>query len=603
MQYVEVAVNTKISKTDQLFTYSIPPQFLPYIRPGILVGVPFRNQKLPGVILELKKNISNQLKSKIKPLGRLLTQYPIISDAQLQLAKWLSRYYFAPLGQAISFMMPPIYKSISINANKLEHVLSKTRQHNIYTLYGNREFRYKNYAALILKVSAKNQQVLILFSDREAGFNFAQFLQKYFAKNKVALIYSGKKSSQKSRDWLEIRNGSKKIIIGTRSTIFSPFNNLGLIIIDQPENYGYKEEQILKYDTLLVAKKLSELNHNHLIIGSDIKTVENLYLEKKKNYKILKNSVNFDNKTINLVDSSKDRGYISWQLRTEIEHTLKENKKALILVNKRGEGSYLGCNDCGFIFNCPNCNLPLTPYLKNGDNLQCAKCNYSANSPEKCPKCAGTKLKNIGLGVEKIAQEIKKIFPNTDNIIIGTQKILDAAHKNVQLAAIIGIDNILSFPDYKNTEKALILISKLLAISQSKLLIQTYNIESQFMQLIKTNNFSKILEMELNNRKTSLYPPYVQLAKLIYKDQNEKKCQQEAENIFQLLRVKTDKNTLEIIDPCPCFISKKRNYFCWQIIIKNKKYAGLDDFKISKLLDKIPLKEGWRVEIDPLNLL
>lgn len=601
MQYVEVAVNTKINKTGQLFTYSIPPQFLPYIKPGILVEVPFQNQKLPGVILEIIKSVPMSLKNKLKTISRIITKYPIINDVQLKLANWLSNYYFSPLGQVISFMIPPIGRNF-VFAGDIITKPKIAKNNNIYTLYGDWEDRLKNYLTLIKKVVANNRQVLVLFADLNTCLLFYRFIKQYFSENNIALINSGAKNTEKAKNWREIKNGSKTILLGTRSAIFSPFGNLGLIILDQPENYGYKEEQTIKYDTLLAAKKLSELNNNHLVIGSNAKTVDNLYFEQKKTYKTLKNDLVFKDKKISLIDSSKDKGYISWQLCEEIEKALRHKKSVLILVNKRGEGSYLSCGDCNYIFKCANCDLPLVPYEKTGSSLKCHKCNYSINSPKKCPNCQGTKLQNVGLGVEKIANKLRKIFPKSDGLIIGTQKILERQYKNIALAAIIGLDNILNFPDYKSTEKALILISKLLNITQSKLSIQTHHIETKFMQLIKAKQFSQILESELKKRHLAHYPPYAQLAKLVYKNRDEKKCQAEAQKAFDKLIAKADQN-LEILEPFPCFIAKKRNYYYWQIILKNKRYKGLDDFKIPKLLSEIPLKDGWRVEIDPISLL
>lgn len=621
MQYVEVAVNTKTNKTGQLFTYSIPPQILPYIKVGVLVEIPFRNRKLTGVVIEIKKYIASQIRYKLKPISNILTKFPILDNTQLELAKWLSNYYFSSLGQVISFMIPPISKRNTRFINIVKSSRIRKQQQNIYTLYATYENRFKNYIALIKKAYTKEQQVLILFPEVNLCFYFVKILEKYF-KNKIAIIHSGLKDSEKFTNWLEIKNGNKNIIVGTRSAIFSSFNSLGLIILDQPENYGYREEQTLRYDTLMVAKKLSQLNCNHLVIASDVPSIENLYFEQQKKYKVLKNNINFDTKTIKLIDSNKDRGYISWQLREEIEKNLSLNKKILILVNKRGDGAYLSCMDCGHIFTCPNCNLPLVPHHKTDLNLKCTKCNFSTNSPEKCPRCAGARLKNVGLGVEKIAQEIKKIFNNVNiliidkndklmneaeiqknKIIIGTRKILERHYGDIGLSVIIGIDNILNFPDYTNIENANMLIFKLLNMTTGKLMIQTYNIESEFMQLVANKKLKSIITNELKKRYTMLYPPYGQIAKLIYHNEDQAKSRWETKKILNELIEKNTKNILEILGPLPCFIERKRNNFYWQIIIKNKKYSGIDDFKIRDLLTNLSLKDGWRVEIDPANLL
>jgi primosomal protein N' (replication factor Y) len=619
MQYVEVAVNAKINKIDQLFTYSIPPQFLPDIKIGILLDVPFGGRKIKGVVVDIKKITDPKIKAKLKPILKIITKFPVISKTQIDLAHWLSNYYFSPIGQVIFFMIPPILK-MQTSFTNLPKKINTARQHNTYTIYDNLKNRFKNYISLMKYARAKNRQVLALFADLNIATYFTKITQKYFSKESIALISSQMKNSQKISHWLKINSSNTSIVIATRSAIFSPFTDLGLIIIDQPENYGYKEEQTLRYHTLQVAKKISELSNCHLIIGSDAPSVESSYLEQKDNYKALKNNTLNKNIAITLVDSNKDKGYISWQLQEEIINNLSKKQKTLILVNKRGDGAYLSCLDCGYIFICPNCNLPLIPY--SDATLKCPKCDSAKQTPEQCPKCSGAKLKNTGLGVQKIACELKKIFNSANiltidksnktlddsqiknsEIIVGTQKIFEYPQISAYSTAIIGIDNTLNFPDYQNTENAFALISKLKNITGHKLIIQTYNFESKFMQFISAKYDQKIINEELEKRKKLFFPPFSQLAKLIYREKDEKICQTETEKIFNELVKKNVKNSLEIIGPMPCFIVKKRNNFYWQIIIKNKKHRGINDFKIKEILADLPLKKGWRVDIDPLNLL
>lgn len=621
MQYVEIAVNSKTSLTRQTFSYKIKPEQLPYIRPGILVMVPFRNRNVEGVILEIKHILPKNID--LKNITKIIDNNPIIDQIRLTLAKWMSEYYLAPIGDVIFAMIPPVAHRLAIKTliNSKNTITRQTNTNKIYTLYDRYNNRVKAYIKLIKKNITAQKNSLIIMPNMSSLNEFYDFTQKEFEKENIIVLHSGLSTTERYKTWLEILSNNKKIVIGTRSSIFAPLPNLGLIIIDEPEDYGYKDEQSPYYNVLTVAKKLSEIVTCNLVLGSIVINLELGYSVANKEFKEIKKPP--ESKIfIKLVDINNQKKIISYDLENEIKLSLENKNKILLFVNRKGSGSVYTCQDCKTIINCPKCNLPYSYFEKENGKLICSHCHTQTNPPEFCPNCNSIKLKPWGIGTESVQREIKKLFPLSKSVIIeknlspitlptgrqahnllsefdiviATQKIFEYHDYNPDLTAIIQIDNSLSIPDFNTTENIFLQISKLRAMTSNKLLVQTYNPENIFLQNI--SDYESTLRYLLSERKKYNYPPFGKLIKLTYQNQSEDICEKEAQKLFKTLNSLLKPYSFQLFGPSPSFIAKKRNKYRYQIIIQSQHIQN-----IKTKLTTISGLSKWSIDVDPISLL
>lgn len=616
MQYAKIAVKTKTSKIDQLFTYSIPPAFLPYVNKGILVEISFGKRKTQGVIFEITKNIDSKYKNKIKPILKIIDLNPVLNELQIELTKWMSAYYLCPIGEVVFATLPPIAHR-SILKGKIKNIKQDNKLNgSVYTIYDRECDRINTYKKLIRKALSANRQSIIVLSDWSSKKVLIESLVSEFGEKSVALINSQNTLTKRYKNWQDAKLEKKKIIIGTRWSLFCFTQNIGLIIVDNPHDYGHKEDQAPRYMSVSIAKKIQELTKCNLILGSFAPNLKNII----NKYKIVQDnfSKSLNRNSICLIDKTSSRAILTWQAENKIENNLKNNKKTLILANHKGEGSLLSCLDCGHEFICPKCSVNLTP-IKNKNNqtmLICAKCGKTFIIPDKCPKCNSVKLAPRGLALGFIQKKIQKFFPkanialfekdneqnikniiNKNDIIISTKKILDFEFVKFDLSIILNIDNFLNFPDYTVYENILTTVVKLINIS-SDIVIQTNKQDNDFIKMFNGFDFDKICKFILNSRKASYYPPYGELIKLIYKNSSDIVCQKETEKIIYKIQALNLKN-IDILGPIPCYVSKKRNKYYWQIVIKIK-----NDFRyVKSKLKNISFSSDWSIDAEPLDLL
>lgn len=651
MQYAQVAVDTKTSLDRQSFTYQIPPELLPDIKLGVLVLVPFHGRKIQGVIVSLKHLSTGTFKHKLKTIIKIIGSKPVLDDTRLELAKWMGQYYLTPIGEVIFAMIPPVairqirnddyYKISKLGVNQISQknavafFCDDKKLKNIYTFYNRIDERVKIYLKLINKSIAKNKNCLVLFPNIEQAKEFNNLLlssrlgSTNISSNKEVksvIYHSDMTKTQRYNIWNDVRNNKYQVVIGTRPTIFVPINNLGLIIIDQSENFGYKEEQNSKYHSLTVAKKLSQITGSNLVLGDLVPSVENYYFEQTGKYLKLQNKPESSATriTTRIIDLNTQKNkIISWELEESVKSTIDNNGKILLFALRKGEGSCLICNDCGHIFKCDKCDLPYSQIssLKSQiSNLVCYRCNTNKPIPKNCPNCHGIGLKSLGLGVDKIQREISILFPNvksiiidvdSDNIndkiiknqvIIATKKISDDTNARFDLVGIINLDNLLNLPDFKIKENIYLLICNLVYKCSKQFILQTYSPDNDMWNFISHECPHVFLTKELLGRKESNFPPYSQLVKLIYQNESKEKCIIESQNLKSKiinLPCRQAGHKLVLLGPAPCFITKVRNKYQYQIIIFTNNYKQKQD--LTNIISN--LSKGWKIDVDPISLI
>lgn len=603
MQIAQIIPKTRTQK-EAVFDYAIPPEILPQIKIGVLVEVPFHGRKLQGVIIDIKK--SSKLQN-LKSIIKIIDTTPVIDENHIKLTKWIANYYLASLGQALfSNIVPPAYHAIKEEKSQIDFktISSKKLSKNILII-AEFSIRLKYYQEEIKKTLANQKSVIILVPDLE--------LIPYFSFSlKNATIFHGKLS--KTERWQvfnKIRKGQTSIIIGSQSALFAPLPNLGLIIIDQEESETYKNDRSPRYQAVKTAFKLGEIIKARVILGSLTPSLDSFF-ETHNGKLILKRSrLKFFPK-ITIIKKISQKEIIDPLLENRIAKNFMENKKTLLFLDRKGEGVKFLCQDCGWIFLCPNCDTPLTP---TATKARCFNCEKDYQLPLKCPKCQSFKLKAYGWGTSQIEKNIKKLFPKAKiirlenevtinpktvpwDIAIATSYALKFTFPPIALVGIIDADQNLSFPDFRASERAFRKIYKFLKIGEEGI-IQTHLPESRFIAALAKLDYEKFYNTEISNRRKYLFPPITKLIRLLYRNKNEDVVITETQDKYKKIKNISLKNkSIMLSEPSPAFISRKNKFYRHQIIIR---LTGPRSKELEMFL--MTLAKEWVIDVDPINLL
>lgn len=635
--YAKIIPLAKLSRQIGIFDYIIPPQLEKKISPGQLVEIPFRNQLLNGIIFSLHTSPPD---IKLKEIIRISDKEPFLKATQLELIKWVSFYYCSSPALLLKAVVPYPPKKRLIKKNLFDHIgyekmtVLKSDIPNIRKILREIEGKnkilfqwdnYKNKIAIYLKLIEKysdKKQVLLIFPQLNNIKEFMPYIPIHL-RDKIAILHSELNAQTHWQEWDKIRIRSCGLIFGTRQAIFSPVNNLGLIIIDREENPSHKQwDQNPRYHALDVAIKLAALTKAKILISSNMPRSETYHMAKSlADYKIIEERPLAANyvKFVNMQNEWKNKHYsiYSEEAIDSLKETLANKQLPIIYINRRGSSTFALCKDCGYTPQCPNCKISLSLHKasQNTFHLTCHHCNYTQKLAVPCPKCKSPRIKFAGTGTEKAEDEIKKIFPaakikhidldtkkNVGNlkdceILIGTKALIEYPLPKIpELVIFLNIDTDLGVPSFKAFESTLQAISyfKMLlnqrASENNKILIQTYSAKNPLLDL------SQYYPEELARRNKLNYPPFSQLIKLTYKNKNSNMIKIETDKIFNLLLENFRQNpNISILGPN--FLPVMHNKYAAQIIIKNH---GPKDSLQEWLIKNIPAE--CIIDIDPIEI-
>ncbi len=468
---------------------------------------------------------------------------------------------------------------------------------------------------------------------------------------RVAVIHSSLSSGERYDQWLKIRNKQVDIVIGARSALFAPIKNPGLIIIDEEHETSYKQEEGVRYNARDSALMMGKFFGLTVVLGSATPSIETFYNSKigkitplyltERAGKIpmpiiemidLKNS-DKENKTTNTA--------ISERLKRELEETLAADNQAMVFLNRRGFSNFLICKDCGHTFKCLNCTVSLTMHSRRR-LLLCHYCDFSIPIPDICPICYGASLSDIGVGTEKIEEELRELFPKARiarmdrdttrkkgshskiidamdrgdvDILIGTQMIAKGHHfPNVTLVGIVSGDTSLNIPDFRSAERTFQLITQASGRAgrgneTGKVVIQTYNPDGECLGWVRKHDYTGFFEDEITLRKEVCYPPFCRLVSIRVEGNNEERVTK----AIMAMKTASDKmikkeklSGISILGPTPAFLFRLKGKFRWQMLIKGKNVHGLNRF-IQKQKSLFEAKKQSSVnliiDVDPLSTL
>ena len=451
-------------------------------------------------------------------------------------------------------------------------------------------------------------------------------------KNNIAILHSRLSDGEKYDEYRKISRGEVDIVIGARSAVFAPLKNIGVIIIDEEHTSTYKQENNPKYSAIDIAIIRSEYHKCSVVLGSATPSLESYAKAIKGVYKLLELKKRANNKSlpkVELIDMFKEgkiKGHFSKRLIDEINKRLDRDEQIILLLNRRGYASFITCSNCGYVEKCPNCDITLT-YHKTSNTLRCHYCGYGTNKKEVCPKCGENSMKDLGLGTEKIEEELHELFKarvvrmdfdttsrkgmhekiindfknKKYDILLGTQMIAKGLDfDNVTLVGVINADTSLLIPSFRSSENTFQLINQVSGRSgrgekEGIVIIQTNNIGHYAIRCAKDHDYLSFFKKEMMIRRELSYPPYFYLVsiKIISKDYS--KARDEANKIGKILKQNLPSSI--ILGPSISNVFKLNNEYRFNIIIKYKKEDKLYNMLI-KLRDHYKNNNQIRLDID-----
>lgn len=522
----------------------------------------------------------------------------------------------------------------------VKEVIDNLNTNNTYLLKGvTGSGKTEVYMHIIKEVIDRGMQAIMLVPEISLTPQIVSRFRQRF-NNEVAVLHSGLSDGERYDEYRKIKKGLVKIVVGARSAIFSPFQNLGVIIIDEEQVTSYKQENNPRYHTRDVALFRCKYHNCPLVLGSATPSLESYARAKKGVYRLLTLNKRANNKLmpeIRIVDMKKEirNNYhnISLELENAIKEKLDKKEQIIILLNRRGYSSMLTCKDCGEVIKCPNCDISLT-YHKTSNTLRCHYCGYGTKVQDTCPSCYGRSLTMYGLGTEKLEEELVKKFnarvvrmdldtttskkahskiikdflEQKYDILVGTQMIAKGLDfPNVTLVGVINADASLNIPDFRSSEYTYQLLSQVSGRSgrdkkEGIVIIQTLNPEHYSIKYAKDHDYDGFFNYEMSIRKKLGYPPYYYLTLIKILSRDYQLCMKEANKVGEFLRKNLPSDVI-VLGPSIASTFKVNNIYHFQCIIKYKKE---DDIKeVLRTIDniyKVNTKVRIEMDIDPVRL-
>lgn len=475
-----------------------------------------------------------------------------------------------------------------------------------------------------------------------------QMVQRFKGRfgNKVAVLHSGLSKGEKYDEWRKIERGQAQVVVGVRSAIFAPLQNIGLVIIDEEHEASYKQEESPRYHARDLAIWRGQYHQCPVVLGSATPSLESRARAQKKVYQQLlltkRASAKATLPQVILVDmreelKQQNTSTFSLQLQGKLQERYSKNEQSILMLNRRGYSSFVMCRDCGYVLPCPNCDISLTLHMDT-KRMKCHYCGHEEHIPYQCPQCKGDKMRYYGTGTQKIEEEIKQLFPQMRvlrmdvdttrrkgaheklltafenfeaDILLGTQMIAKGLDfPNVTLVGVLNADTALNLPDFRASERTFQLLTQVSgragrAEKSGEVIIQSFNPEHYAIQLARNQNYEEFYQKEMSIRHQGDYPPFYFTVQITASHEQENQAAKQMFTISQQLKSHLSSQAI-ILGPTPKAIMRINNRYFYQIIVKYKKEPHLQ-----KLLKKIVndsqkiTAQGLKIAVDaePMNFI
>ena len=658
--YADVAVCLPLSRT---FVYKIDEP----VKVGCRVVVPFRHRNREGFVVGLRNDAPD---IEIHSITSVIDLSPLLRPEIFELCRWISRYYVSPLGEVLKSALPPGIKAVGavhgrpISRNFERPDVSKPallltpeqagaldairnaegfRTFLLHGVTGSGKTEIYLRAAEHFLAAGKSSLVLV----PEIGLT-PQLTDRFSERfpGKTAVLHSSLTKRQRIDEWLRIDSGDAPVVIGTRSAVFAPLDNIGLIVVDEEHENSYKQEEVPRYharDTAVMRAKLAQAT---AVLGSATPSMESFHNAKTDKYTYVPLMTRVEDRSlpqvevINMREEYAEAGkqvVFSRRLLQAVAARLERGEQTMILLNRRGYAAFLLCRKCGFNFQCNACSVTLT-YHRTIHKLLCHYCGLARRPPDRCPECESDYIHYVGEGTERLEDDLNKLYPDARigrvdrdtmrhirdfervlggfrhgdiDILVGTQMIAKGHDfPRVTLVGVIGADAPLSLPDFRAAERTFQLLTQVSGRSgrgdqAGEVVIQSYFPDHYTFQLAVTQRFEDFYARESRYRKTMFYPPFTSLAGVLVNDRDATRAAALARDVGEFLdSVRT--NAMRILGPAPAPLERLKKLHRHQLLIKSASRTALHHM-LQRLQTYIEEKKIGPtrviIDVDPVSLL
>ena len=575
MKYVDVVIDNKSEYMDSFFTYSAPDD----INVGDKVTIPLarKSKDVDGYVVSIDTVPSVEL-DKIKGITGIEKDKSLTPEI-IDTAIWMKSRYGVKYIDAIKMFdvtgkrIPKQSREYSETKLETEPMLSDEQNYavtqisdSIYNALGKsflihgvtNSGKTEVYMRAVKSALERGETAIILVPEIALSSQIAERFSKRFGKGQVAIMHSKLKTSERLAEWIRIKSGEAKIVIGARTAVFVPASDIGVIIIDEEHESTYKSDHNPKYETVDVAFRRAQYHNATLVLGSATPSIVSYNRAMEGIYQLIEmknrigKSIMPEVQIVDMRDElrSGNSGIISTKLLSSIEQTVNNGDQVILFLNRRGFSTQVLCPECGYIMMCPDCDITLT-YHKKDDAAICHYCGRKFKVPETCPKCGNDNLSFIGTGTERLEETIEDLVPTAKverfdldtaknsseikktlrrfnsgktNILVGTQILAKGLDfKNVGLVGIVLADSSLNIPDYRSPERTFQLITQVSGRAgreggKSKVILQTYQPEDDTIKKAAKGDYFGFYEQELSHRKNMNYPPFSDIISVAFVD-------------------------------------------------------------------------------------
>lgn len=501
------------------------------------------------------------------------------------------------------------------------------------------------YLQVIAEVLNQGKTAIMLVPEISLTPQMVQRFKSRFGEH-VAVMHSGLSQGEKYDEWRKIERGEAEVVVGARSAIFAPIENIGVIIIDEEHEASYKQEETPRYHARDLAIWRSEYHHCPVVLGSATPSLESRARAQKNVYQRLRLTQRANQAatlpTIDVVDMRQEveNGNVSsfsMSLQEKIQERLEKNEQSVLLLNRRGYSSFVMCRDCGYVLPCPNCDISLTLHM-NSKTMKCHYCGHEERIPYRCPNCGQDKIRYYGTGTQKVEEELQTLLPDSRilrmdvdttrrkgahekilrtfdegqaDILLGTQMIAKGLDfPNVTLVGVLNADTALNLPDFRSSERTFQLLTQVSgragrAEKPGEVIIQSFNPEHYAIQLAKAQDYEDFYTKEMYIRHRGDYPPYYFTVQITASHPEENEAAKQMFQIATKLKQGLSPQAI-LLGPTPNAIMRVNNRYFYQVIIKYKQEPMLQPLLKEILTDtQRATARGLKLSIDaePMNFI
>lgn len=636
MKYANLVIDNKSDQTDQLYTYGVKDD----AKIGSKVYVPFaRSRNLrEAYVVETDEHSGDGLGKRLRYIEKVDDDVSL-SEEMIRTALWMKKRYicrlidavncFTPVGEkarrgqrknpfAEEKGEPSSVKELTLQqAQILQRIgeAAKAKTHRRFLLHGvTGSGKTEIYIRAAQQVLEQGRNVIVLVPEIAlTGQIIDRFIGR-FGSGKVAVLHSKLSLGERYDQWKKVRDGCDgdgQIVIGARSAVFAPLENIGLIVIDEEHETTYKSDHTPKYDTIEVAlKRVQDKDNNGiLLLGSATPSVVSYQRAQEGIYELLELTERYNKVVlpeVSIVDMREElkrgnRSIISSELCSKMKDTLEAGRQVILFLNRRGYSTFVSCRECGYVARCPGCGLSLT-YHKTGGQAVCHYCGYHEPAPNKCPECGSKYIRYFGSGTEKLEEAVSDLFPEyaaerldldtvkrkgeltrklkafrsgKTRILIGTQIIAKGLDfRNVGLSGIVSADVSLNIPDFRSPERTFQLITQAAGRagrgdSQGHVVIQTYSPEHYAVAFASQHDYKGFFETEKQLRAYMGYPPYSDLFQIVFTAKMEDAAKDGAESWYKRIRGRMAREDQEMVfPPQQAYLGKIKDIYRYSMLIK-----------------------------------